>query len=320
LKFITQNTVQFLSNPNLRRFLRILFLVLISALLLFQVSRLDLSAGFIRELTGRMRPEWLLPGILLVLPNYYLEITKWKILGRQLEERDFATATAEVLRGLKLGVVTPLMAGDYLGRSMDFKKENRFSAVLLNLYNSFTQTWTALLFGSLAFLLWYFREKAPLYFLPALVLSVTTLAGLAFLYGIRPAILQKWPLAKKYIAAFSLPLSVKNRVIGLSVLRSIIYNLQYTCFYAGFGISLDPVIFFIGINLLLLVKTVGGGLNIFGDLTLRELVSLHFFKLYHVDERFILVATFAVWFFSVFIPVWIGMFYKPGKNAPSDPV
>ncbi len=318
MKFNTQNTVQILSKPNLRRFLRILFLVLITALLLFQVSKLDLSAVFIRELAALLRPGWLLTGVLLVLPNYYFEITKWKILGRLLEDRDFATAAGEVLRGLKLGVVTPLMAGDYVGRSMDFKKENRLSAVLLNLYNSFTQTWTALLFGGAALFIWYFREKAAYLLFPAALISAAALISLGFLYGMRPAILQKWAWIRKYTAAFSLPFTVKNRVIGLSVLRSIIYNLQYVCFYLGFGITLDPAIFFIGINLLLLVKTVGGGLNIFGDLTLRELVSLHFFKLYPVDERLVLIATFAVWFFSVFAPVLTGIFYKPGKNDPSD--
>lgn len=318
MKLTLQNTVQFLSNPNLRRFLRMLFLVLISALLLFQISRLDLSAGFIRELAGLIRPAWILAGVFLVLPNYYLEITKWKILGRQLEDRNFAAAAGEVLRGLKLGVVTPLMVGDYLGRSMDFRKENRFPAVLLNLYNSFTQTWTALLFGGGALFLWYFQDKAAYLFLPAIIISGAALLSLGFLYGIQPGILQKWDVVKKYMAAFSLPLAVKNRVIGLSVLRSIIYNLQYICFYLGFGITLPPVIFFIGINLLLLVKTVGGGLNILGDLTLRELVSLHFFRLYQVDERIVLMATFAVWLFSVFMPVLIGIFYKPGKNDSSD--
>ncbi|MBX2951715.1 MAG: flippase-like domain-containing protein [Leadbetterella sp.] len=299
---------------------------MITALLLSRVLKLDLSGAFLRELGALVRPGWILAGILLVLPNYYLEITKWKILGRLLEDRDFSTATTEVLRGLKLGVVTPLMAGDYLGRSMDFKKENRMPAVLLNLYNSLTQTWTALLFGGAALSLWYFREKAGYLVFPAALISGAAVVGLGFLYGLQPAaiqnwpLLQKWPWLRKYTAAFSLPLAVKNRVIGLSVLRSIIYNLQYVCFYLGFGITLAPGIFFIGINLLLLAKTVGGGLNIFGDLTLRELISLPFFKLYHADERLILVATFAVWFFSVFAPVLTGIFYKPRKNDPADRV
>lgn len=318
MKFNVQNTVQILSNPNLRRFLRIVFLVLISALLFFQISKLDLSPAFIAKLAGLTRPLWILAGILLVFPNYYLEITKWKMLGRLLEDRNFAEATHEVLRGLRLGIVTPLMAGDYLGRSMDFKKENRLPAVLLNLYNSFTQTWTALLLGGAALFLWYFQDRTGYLLFPAAAVSGVALISLIFLYGIQPAFFLKWSLIRKYTAVFSLPLAVKHRVIGLSVSRSIIYNLQYACFYMGFGIHLDPMIFFIGINLLLLVKTVGGGLNIFGDLALRELVSIHFFKLYQVDERLVLIATFAVWFFSVFLPVLTGIFYKPEKNAPSD--
>ena len=319
LKFTLQNTVQFLSNPNLHRFFRIGLLVLLAGLLFLQVRQLDLSADFLRQLPGYIHPSWLLPGILLVLPNYYLEITKWKILGRRLENRTFSAAAQEVLRGLKLGIFTPLMAGDYLGRSIGFRQENRLSAVLLNLYNSFTQTWTALLFGSAALLLWYAREKYNFLLAPLTALSATTLLGAAFLYGIQPARLRRWGPAKKYLAAFSLPLPVKNRVLGLSVCRTVIYNFQYFCFYKAFGLNFDPAVFFIGINVLLLVKTVGGGLNAFGDLTLRELVSIYFFSRYGADERIVLIATFAVWFFSVFAPVLVSIFYSPPpRNDSSD--
>lgn len=287
---------------------------MMTGLLVYQVSRLDLSPGFLKEIAKQMHAIWLLPGILLVLPNYYLEITKWKILGGQLEDRDFSTSAHEVLRGLKLGVITPLMAGDYLGRSMDFARKNRLPAVLLNLYNSFTQTWTALLFGGAGLFLWYFRENEAYLLLPATLISATALLGIAVLYSVQPIALARWGFLKKYIVALSLPLSLKNRVIGLSLLRTVIYNLQYVCFYLAFGLRLETAVLFIGINLLLLVKTVGGGLNAFGDLTLRELVSLHFFRLYEVDERTVLIATFAVWFFSVFTPVLAGIFYQPPKK------
>ncbi len=252
----------------------------------------------------------------MVLPNYYLEILKWKILGQRLEDRSFNDAAVEVLRGLKLGIITPLMIGDYVGRSLNFKKENKASAVLLNLFNSFTQTWTALAFGGVALSAWWLtgdKNIKDYVGLPAIVITIAAILGLGLLYEVRLSSLAKWKFLKPYITDFDLPLSIKNKIIGLSLLRTLIYNLQYICFYKAFNIVLAPLIYFIGVNILLLIKTVGGGLNVLGDLSLRELVSINFFGLYQVDQRLVLVATFVVWFFNVFSPVIFGIFYKPRK-------
>ena len=316
MRIILQNTIQFLSKPNLLRFFKFAFIGIVTFILFHQVSKLELTAAFLQELISKLQIPYLLFGICLVFPNYYLEILKWKILGQQLEKRNFNDATVEVLRGLKLGIITPLMIGDYVGRSLDFKKENKASAVLLNLFNSFTQTWTALAFGGVALCVWWLTEDDNLkdYIgLSAIVISIAAILGLGLLYGIRISSIAKWKFLTPYIADFNLSISIKNKIIGLSILRTTIYNLQYICFYKAFNIVLGPLIYFIGVNILLLIKTVGGGLNVFGDLSLRELVSINFFGLYQIDQRLVLVATFVVWFFNVFSPIIFGIFYKPRK-------
>lgn len=285
-----------------------MFIVIVTAILVYQVSKLDLSRAFLDELFGILNIPFLLLGIVLVIPNYFLEILKWKLLGSQLEEKNFEQSTRDVLTGLKLGVITPLMIGDYLGRSLSFKKENKTSAVLLNLFNSLTQTWTALFFGSISLGLWYSISEPKLQkilLFPFVILAVFSLLSLAVLYGLQPHFLRKWTNTYLHVDA-----SLKNKIIGLSLLRSIIYNIQYIFFYKAFAIILPNIIYLIGVNLILLIKTVGGGLNVLGDLSLRELVSINFFELYQVDQRLVLVATFAVWFFNIFSPIVFGIFYK----------
>lgn len=288
----------------------------VTFILIYQVSKLELTAIFLQELLDKIKFPFLFLGILLVFPNYYFEILKWKILGQRLEKRSFDDATVEVLRGLKLGIITPLMIGDYVGRSLDFKKENKASAVLLNLFNSFTQTWTALAFGGMALISWWFigNENVRSYVgLPAIVILAAAFLGLGLLYGVPLSAITKWKFLKPYSTDFDLSRSIKNKIIGLSILRTLVYNLQYICFYKAFSIVLDPLIYCIGVNILLLIKTVGGGLNVLGDLSLRELVSINFFGLYQIDQRVVLVATFVVWFFNVFSPIIFGIFYKPRK-------
>lgn len=248
-----------------------------------------------------------------MLPNYFLEILKWKILGSRLEKRTFSQSLTEVLRGLRLGILTPLMIGDYWGRSQDFKNENKGNAIFLNLYNSLTQTWTALVFGTLALIFFYQDTQNFNLLFPIFLLGLSSILGILFLYNLEPNFFHKIKFLAKYLSHFALDLKTRNQIILLSVARTLIYNFQYILFYKAFGVILSSKIFFSGVNIMLLVKTVGGGLNIFGDLSLRELISLNFFGLYEVDLRLVLISTFVVWLVNVFVPILFGLFYKTHK-------
>jgi hypothetical protein len=249
--------------------------------------------------------------MLAVLPNYLLEIYKWQILSANVEPRSFQTATKEVLRGLKLGLFTPFMTGDYLGRSMDFGPGKRGNAVLINFFNSITQTWTALAFGSIS--LFLLQSSVPEILVPAVLLTVFSLFSLALLLGLK---IRRW---KKYQAALDLPLQIKTNVILLSLCRTVSYNLQYFFIFTAFGIEVSIMNLFIGANLLLLLKTVGGGLNALGDLTLRQVVSFYFFGRLGISEDLIFMATFTVWCISIVLPVLWGMAFHPTTASTDVP-
>lgn len=251
----------------------------------------------------------MLLGILCVIPNYALEIYKWQLLSAQIQERTFLQAKTEVLRGLKLGILTPFMSGDYLGRSMGFNKGQRTNAALLNFFNSITQTWTALFFGSMALILWNIELWEINTRVAGIILLMISTFSLALLLGLKVTI---W---KKYQTALDLPLKLKWEVIYLSLLRTLTYLLQYYFVYLAFDIQVTYMDLFIGTNLLLLAKTIGGGLNAIGDLTLRQVVSIFFFAPLGISEEKIIVATFVVWLISVFLPVFYSIFAKKHDSA-----
>lgn len=309
MRFLSQNTIQSLNKPNLLRVFKALFFCLLIALLFQQVSKLKLNQSFIRQLWSLFDFKYFALAVGLVIPNYFLEIWKWKLLANQIENRNFNSAKREVLRGLRLGLVTPFMLGDYVGRSISFQKQNRYSAAALNLFNSFTQSWTSLLFGGVAlFLLSHSTvlKHTEVVNIFSYLLLITSLIGLVVLLGAKPTFSEKFTNFKSPNLDFAL----KLKILALSLLRTGIYNFQYVLFYKAFGILLSSTVYFIGVNILLLVKTIGGGLNIIGDLTLREIVSINFFEMYGVDQRLVLIATFTVWFFNVFLPATISLIYK----------
>ena len=262
---------------------------------------------------------YFLVGTALLFLNYYFEILKWKLLTQEIQPRTLRESTIDVLKGLRLGVFTPFMIGDFVGRSLGFQKENRTVAMAANFYNSICQTYSALFLSAIAFFLWRnisSGELKELLLIPFILFVCVAILGLFFVFNFKMSwrFLDKIDLFKEYLNSSKLILNFDNnlrvKILILSLARSLIYNLQFLFFYISLGINLPKSIIFIGVNLILLIKTVGGGLNVIGDLTLREFVSVHFFGLYNIDGSLVLVATFVVWFFNVFVPIIIGFFMK----------
>jgi hypothetical protein len=291
-------------------------------LLLLKIKTLQISSALFFEtlITLRGNLAYFLAAIALLFLNYFFEISKWNLLSTQIEARSFRDSTIEVLRGLRVGLLTPFMIGDFLGRSIDFKKESRAEAIALNLFNSACQTYTAIVFGGMAFLFWWNLSTdglKNLLIFPNILLIISTFLGLFFVLEIKLSwhFLVKVKIIRPYLEESKMDIKLSNvlrmKVLMLSFGRTLVYNLQFWLFYISLGVDLPKVIIFIGVNLMLLVKTVGGGLNVFGDLTLREFISVYFFGIYHVNGGLILIATFVVWLVNIFIPVIIGLFIKP---------
>ncbi|MBP6620093.1 MAG: flippase-like domain-containing protein [Leadbetterella sp.] len=302
--------------------MKLVFLVAVFVLLYRQITNLTLSKSLLLQIIHTLKGNlaYFLAAIALLFLNYFFEILKWNLLTKQVQARTFRQSTIDVLKGLRAGLFTPLMLGDFLGRSVGFRKENRTEVMALNFFNSVCQTYVTLLFGSAAILFWWIISDGRLHNLlivPLLIFILVSILGFLFVFRLKISwqFLERINFIKPYLQTSVLGLNISNKfrvgILGLSIARTLVYNVQFWLFYVSLGIHLPILILFIGVNLMLLVKTVGGGLNIFGDLTLREFISINFFGLYHIEGSLILIATFVVWFFNIFLPVLIGFFIKP---------
>jgi hypothetical protein len=298
--------------------LKLVFLVAVFVLLYRQITNLNLSKSLLLQIVPTLKGNlaYFLAAIALLLLNYFFEILKWNLLTKQVQARTFRQSTIDVLKGLRAGLFTPLMLGDFLGRSIGFQKKNRTEVMALNFFNSVCQTYVTLLFGSVVILFWWITSDGRLHNLltvPLLIFTLVSILGFLFVFRLKISwqFLERINFIKPYLQTSVLGLNIRIGILGLSIARTLVYNVQFWLFYVSLGIHLPVLVLFIGVNLILLVKTVGGGLNIFGDLTLREFISINFFGLYHIEGSLILIATFVVWFFNIFLPVLIGFFIKP---------
>jgi hypothetical protein len=307
-------------KPN--QVVKFLLLVAVLIFLFWQISDLKIEKALFAALLNTLASNlvYFSTAVALLFLNYFFEVYKWFLLANHLEAKNFRESTIDVLKGLRVGLLTPLMIGDFLGRSLSFKKENKTAAMCSNLFNSICQTYSTLFFGFLSILFWWLisdDKLKKLLFIPVLIFGISTVLGLFFVFKFRISwnFLWKWSFFKPYINSSKTTLGFDNKfrmtILLLSLARTMVFNIQFLLFYISFGIQLPFLIIFIGVNLTLLIKTIGGGLNVFGDLTIREFVSINFFGMYHVDVRIILVVTFVVWFINIFLPVLIGFFIKP---------
>ena len=99
------------------------------------------------------------------------------------------------------------------------------------------------------------------------------------------------------------------------MLRNVFFVLQYLLVFWWLGeVKVEILVLLVGINLLLLVKTIGGGLNILGDISTRQLFGLYFFGQFSIAPEIILSTTLFVWVFNIFVPALVGVFLIKSKK------
>ena len=299
---------------------KIVFLIAIFSLLLIQISRINFETKRFSHvfLSAYSKFYLLIIGVLLIIPNYLFESIRWKFLTENIQPRNLPEAFKDILLGLMGGLFTPFMIGDYIGRSLRFPIRKRKAIVMVNVFGSLCQTYSALFFGTLSLLFWKYSDlghfpKAMNYLGASLLFSCVF--GIFVLFAnerlkITFSKLSAFLYLNKYIIHYE-NISIRTRiwVLFLTLCRSVVYILQFLAIYYAFGMELSILHLFIGVNLSLLAKTVGGGLNIFGDLSLRHLVGLYFFTPFAVSAEVIIISTLFIWLINIFFPVLMGTLF-----------
>jgi hypothetical protein len=83
----------------------------------------------------------------LMFVNWSLEAIKWKYLIRKTEQISLLKSLAAVWSGVTVGTITPNRIGEFAGRIMFLKPENRKLATTQTLYGDLAQFITTIIFG-----------------------------------------------------------------------------------------------------------------------------------------------------------------------------
>jgi uncharacterized membrane protein YbhN (UPF0104 family) len=295
-------------------FVKALVLVATLWLIFGKLSNKDsLGQGLIEALAKIMDYSTLgiLSLVVILMPlNWFLEAEKWKLLARPISEITLKEAFGGVLAGLTLGFVTPQAVGDYAGRLLSIKGENKGKLIGNVWLGNATQMSVTILFGAVG--VWIFIQSSELQF--SLINSfwwigvLLIIAVIAILYTSKVKIfgerlvyyfdlVGKYP-TKDYIFLFLLSLS-----------RYLVFSFQFYLILNLFKIPLSPLTLFGGISWMFLIKSIVPSFNFMSDLGVRELSVLTFFEVYQVSQPAVLASSLLLWMINILIPVLIGLYF-----------
>jgi len=277
----------------------------------------------------------LLVCIVLVFVNWGIETSKWQYLIRKIEKVPYLKSYKAVLSGVAISSFTPNRIGEFLGRVFILEKANRVEGILITILGSISQFLVTFILGAtgIAIFVMLFKDlitnelgiSDDLFMYLYLALALITIALFAFLLMlflkvsavkdfVYRLIGNSWKKLKKYTKVFNLyQFRELLKVLAYSLLRYIVFTLQFYLMLKIFGINLPLISGFIMISIILFAITIIPTIAI-AELGIRGSVALFIIGTYlesHGVSNFnldlgIIAASSGIWLINLAVPALIG--------------
>lgn len=292
-------------------------------------------AHYFAELAGRWQ-TWLLAllALLLSVPNWLLESTKWQRLIAKLEPISSANALRAVLAGLTISTFTPNRIGDYAGRVAYMRESSKGQATVVTVLGNLAQLLVTLVAGAFGAVGTMYLYTIPTWMghpmALALMLLVTTICcgvavGLFLRIPRSPNLLNKLKLLRKF-ERYHRALSWYTRTdlavtVLFSLARYAVFCAQFLVLLALFQVDVDWWQSLLLISATYLIVTAIPTIAL-TEIGVREAVAVQLFSLASADALGVVAATFSLWVINLALPTLAGAFfvmsYRPALKPSAD--
>ncbi|MDD3860646.1 MAG: lysylphosphatidylglycerol synthase domain-containing protein [Bacteroidales bacterium] len=258
--------------------------------------------------------------LILMLLNWSLETKKWQYLISRIEKISFHKAFQAVWTGVTVGTATPNRIGEFGGRIIFLKTDNRKKAVVLTLFGDLSQMIITLVVGiaGLFFLTSFYFPHNHLSFNQNMLLfgvaSLLITICLIFYFNINHILskfskikfLSNW--LKKYIPDSTINISDKILSLLFSFLRYIVFCFQFYLALKFFSIEIDLIQSFAAISAMYLaIHTIPT--YIFVEIGVRLSFAIIFIGIFTDDLIAISFASLLVYLINIVIPIIFGSIF-----------
>ena len=249
--------------------------------------------------------------------NWFLEITKWRILVTKIQFISWSQAAKQSLSSLSFSLITPNRIGEYGAKALYYPKAQRKEILILNFIGNFYQLIVTVFIGLIGML--YLRQ----YFSNTITEEISIVATLAvvviilcFLFVERISFLKKW--RKKVTLRLNFRNDTSNqKVLFISFLRYFIFSHQFYFLLLIFMIDISYWNVLACISSMYLISSVIPALSIF-DFVIKGSVAVYVFSFFEINPIIVLSITTLMWILNFAIPAMIGSYFvlqfKPASN------
>jgi hypothetical protein len=293
------------NRQTIFNFLKLLALV---TLIFFLVQRLGKFDAH-QRLFSLEHPLFLFFGLLLMPINWWTEWQKWTLsLDRAGVQSEKSIVFHSFLAGVVTGMLTPNMLGNFIGRILYFDRKHRVQLTLLTLIGSMSQFVVTMVLGAFGLiLLQELPFESPLgtatYFLIALVSCMFLMLYFRMEWLLN--FLRKRTFVKGLLALLAGNKDLRIRLLGLGILRHLIFTVQFAFVLYAFGVEIDAKSI-LWIWQFYFWVTLAPSLFL-GKLGVRESVAVWVFAAAGISEFSVVLAAFSIWVMNLFLPTLVSL-------------
>ena len=251
--------------------------------------------------------------------NWGLEAQKWRLILRRSYHISFLKSLKAVFSGNATGMFTPNRLGAFIGRVIHLPKEHRAEGTITTWVGNAAQFVATLLFGTVGTFIycsndsfqWNFESeiillKDTLFYL-SLVITICALCGY-FMSGIIINWISKWSFAKSRLEHLEKMNSFSKiqlaKYLGISVLRYLVFIIQFHFLFKAFNVTLDYNETFVYVGVLYFIISFLP--TLFGKLGVRESILLILLAHLPYSELQIISVSFTLWLINTIFPALLG--------------
>lgn len=265
--------------------------------------------------------------VLFLMPlNWGIEMIKWKILTRKIEELSTVKIAKSILIGISLGMITPKRTGEFAGRIMMLSPGNRLKGLLLNTAGSMSQLFITFLMGSAGLLAMIqlipvdtflknsnLKQNSDLILTMGIFLAFSIPALLFFLSHTGFRFKNSSKNASRINTLFNtfscLSVADLSGLLSLSFLRYFVFAFQFWLLLIISGIHVPVIVFFALVSVMYLLMALIP-LSAIWELGIRGSVALFVFGLYFPEgmafQPAVIAASTGLWFINLALPALTG--------------
>lgn len=269
----------------------------------------------------------------LMLINWGIEAKKWQLLVRSLEKISFRKAYYSVLTGVSISVNTPNRVGEYGGRILYLKPENRLKAISLNMVTSVSQLIVTMVMGivGVLYLLDSFspavlaRHGLTSFWLHILVYGGSAFCLVTIVLYFRLSwlvrLLEAMPAlrrVKPYIAVLDhYKARLLLEMLILSAIRFMVFVTQYVLMFHLLGVDVPWWQGFWAVSVLMLILAVIPTITI-TEFVVRGEAAIALLGLFNNNSIGVGTASFVIWIINLIIPALMGSLLILGIKIIKD--